>query len=171
MPSSSREIWLTSTSIYPLRVYNDAVDDVPAPRDRGDPELAYRSRGGTGSRARPGRTCESGRTPGTLDWIEALAAAPVDDVADAVARREALVVVVVAGQDELDAVLLEERHPRRTIAELLRYPPQVHAGWWKTTIFHLAVDAGSTFLSHSVWTELTRFELRMKNVTFPTVRR
>jgi hypothetical protein len=34
----------------------------------------------------------------------------------------------------------------------------------------MAVDAGSTFLSHSVWTELTRFELRMKNVTFPTDR-
>ena len=38
------------------------------------------------------------------------------------------------------------------------------------TVSHMAVDAGSTFLSHSVWTELTRFELRMKNVTFPTDR-
>src|SRR6187200_3351755 len=43
--------------------------------------------------------------------IETRAAAAVDDVCDAVPGHKSLVVVVVAGQDELDAVALEERNP------------------------------------------------------------
>ena len=43
--------------------------------------------------------------------IERSRAASVDDVRDAVPSREALVVVVVPREDELDAVALEERHP------------------------------------------------------------
>src|SRR6266550_3975324 len=43
--------------------------------------------------------------------VQMLTAATVDDVTDAVARSETLVVVVVARQHEIDSVLLEEGHP------------------------------------------------------------
>src|SRR4029450_568042 len=62
------------------------------------------------------------RTPSErieLGW----AAAAVDDVADALARCEALVVVVMSTEDKADVVALEERHPARDHRRVRRVGP------------------------------------------------
>jgi hypothetical protein len=94
-----------------------------------------------------------GRT--ALDGIEVGSSAAVDDVAHAVPRTKTLVIVIVAVEHELYAVLLEQRYPVLETAALLRYSPQVQTGWWKTAILHVAVEVGSTVFSQFVWRALT----------------
>src|SRR4051794_11309550 len=105
---------------------DDAVDESAPPRVRAHPQLGVtrtqveEAVDGAGEPA--GRI--RGRT--ALDGIEVGSSAAVDDVAHAVPRPEALVVVIVAVQHELYAVLLEQRYPAlddRGIAPVLTAGP------------------------------------------------
>ena len=54
---------------------------------------------------------------------------------------EALVVVVVPGEDELDAVAARRAAPSCwTTSVSPACPPHVYGGWWKSAIFQVAVE-------------------------------
>ena len=94
--------------------------------------------------------------------VELLAATAVDNVRDTVPRREALVVVVVARKNKVDAVTLEERHPPQDDRRIAEVAPAGVGGVVKGDDLPGRGRGGEMPLQPTRLPSPTEFELRTK---------